>query len=197
MERLVSTLAGVKRGYENPIVEKAVRRTFQSAALFSSAFENLPPPLDPMFREIYQEDLARRAGTARVFTNTHPGRIYDVARMASLVDARFIFIKRNIDDVVLRMYLLRYQKGNAYAYDLEAAREHVVWYYQMMDVLADRFPDVIRVIGYEDMVDDPLAALRAAAELCGLPAEHGPLPVLGDDRGCAEPYRRLMAELEG
>ena len=33
MEKLVSTLPGVKRGYENPIVENAVRRTFQSIGI--------------------------------------------------------------------------------------------------------------------------------------------------------------------
>ncbi len=63
----------------------------------------------------------------------------------------------------------------------------------MMDLLAEKFPDIVRVIRYEEMVTDPPAALRAAAELCGLPMVHGPLPALGDDRGCAEPYRQLMA----
>jgi hypothetical protein len=42
------------------------------------------------------------------------------------------------------------------------------------------------------MVTDPAGALRAAAELCDLPVEHGPLPEIGDDRGCAVPYRNLM-----
>jgi tetratricopeptide (TPR) repeat protein len=199
MEKLVSALAGVKRGYENPIVEKSVRRTFQSAALLASgSLGHLPPQLDPMFREIYQEELARRAGSAPVFTNTHPVRIYDVARMVSLFhDVRFIFVKRDVDDVVLRIFMLRYHRGNAYAYDLKSAREHVVWYHRMMDLLAEKFPDIVRVVRYEDMVTDPPAALRAAADLCGLPMVHGSLPAIGDDRGSAEPYRQLMAAEPG
>ena len=46
---------------------------------------------------------------------------------------------------------------------------------------------------YEEMIADPAGALRVAADLCGLPMRDGPLPALGDDRGCAEPYRQFMA----
>ena len=53
-------------------------------------------------------------------------------------------------------------------------------------------PHIVRVINYEDMVTDPAAALRTAAELCGLPAPQGVLPAVGDDRDCAEPYRQFM-----
>jgi Sulfotransferase family len=195
MERLVATLDGVKRGYENPIVENAIRQTFQTAALLSSSYlGDLPAQLYPLCREIYLEQLTRRAGPAKVFTNTHPGHIYDAARIAAVFpNIRFIFVKRNLDDILLRIYLRQYNRGNAYAYDLKVARDHVVWYYQMIDVLADKLPDVVRVIHYEDMVTDPAAALRTAAELCGLPMTDKPLPAVGDDRGCAEPYREFMA----
>ena len=44
-----------------------------------------------------------------------------------------------------------------------------------------------------NVIEDPRAALRATAELCGLPAHEKPLPPLGDDRNCAEPYREVMA----
>jgi Flp pilus assembly protein TadD len=196
MEGLVSGLAGVKRGFENPIVENAVRRTFQTSGLLTSIFfEHLPPQLDALCREIYIEELTRRAGSARVFTNTHPARIYDAARMASVLpNVRFIFVKRDVDDIVLRIYLRRYSAGNAYAYDLKAARDHVLWYHQTMDLLAEKLPDVVRIIHYEDLIADPAAARRVAAELCGLPAADAPLPELGDDRGCAAPYRQFIAE---
>jgi hypothetical protein len=46
------------------------------------------------------------------------------------------------------------------------------------------------------MVADPSGAIRMAAKLCDLPKEHAPLPDIGDDRGCAAPYREWMqAEL--
>ena len=195
METLMATLAGVKRGYENPIVENAIRRTFQSAGLLTErAFEMLPPTLDSLCREIYTEELARRAGSAKVFTNTHPARIHDAARVAAAFPGvRFIFVKRNLEDNMLRIFMRAYAVGNSYSYDLKATREHLLWYHQMIDALAEKLPQIVRVIRYEDIIDDPAAALRMAADLCGLKVKEGHLPELGDDRNCSEPYRALIA----
>jgi Flp pilus assembly protein TadD len=194
MESLVATLDGVKRGYENPSVENAIRRTFQGAALLTSSFfEFLPPQFYASCREIYLEELTRRAGAARVFTNTHPARISDAAIITSVFpNVRFIFVKRDVEDTILRIYLRKYTSGNAYAYDLATAREHVIWYHQMIDLMAMKLPDHVRVIRYEDMIVDPAGALRVAADLCGLGMTDKPLPPIGDDRGCAEPYRRFI-----
>lgn len=199
MESLVATLDGVKRGYENPSVDNAIRRTFQTAALLTSAyFEFLPPQLYASCREIYLEELTRRAGAARVFTNTHPARISDAALTASVFpNVRFIFVKRDVEDNILRMYFRNYEEGNAHAYDLAAAREHVSWYNQMIDLMAVKLPDHVRVIRYEDMVADPAGALRVAADLCGLAMTDKLLPPIGDDRGCAEPYKQFMAAATG
>jgi hypothetical protein len=129
-----------------------------------------------------------------VFTNTSPGRIHDAALMAAAFpNTRFILLKRNLEDNILRIFMRRYARGNLYSYDLKAARDHVVWYHQMIDVLAQKLPSIVRVIRYEDMVADPATALRTAADLCGLPMPQRPLPSLGDDRDCAEPYRELIA----
>jgi hypothetical protein len=195
MEALVATLDGVKRGYENPGVENAVRRAFQTAALLTSNFlENLPPQLDSLCREFYVEELARRAGAAKVFTNTHPVRIHDAARMiAAFPNVRLILMKRDPEDNVLRIYMRKYRSGNAYAYDLKTARYNIVWHHRMIDVLAEKFPRFVRVIRYEDMVADPAAVLRVAADLCGLAVPEQPVPAVGDDRGCAQPYRQFMA----
>ena len=48
------------------------------------------------------------------------------------------------------------------------------------------------VVSYEEMITDPRAALSPVAELCDLAVPPGPLPELGDDRGCAEPYRGYL-----
>ena len=77
-------------------------------------------------------------------------------------------------------------------YDLNAARDHVSWYYQMIDVLAEKLPNITRVINYEDMIADPVSAVRAAANLCGLPATDTVPFDIGDDRDCAAPYREFM-----
>ncbi|MCH7888571.1 MAG: sulfotransferase [Proteobacteria bacterium] len=140
------------------------------------------------------EELRRRAGSAKVFTNTHPVRIHEAARLAAaLPDMRFVLVKRTLEDNMLRIYMRKYGRGNAYGYDLKTIREHLTWYHEMMDLLAERLPDRVRIINYEDMIADPAGALRVAADLCGLPMRDGPLPTIGDDRGCGEPYRQFMA----
>jgi tetratricopeptide (TPR) repeat protein len=195
MEQLVTALDGVKRGYENPSVEIAVRRAFQSGCLLASSyFELLPAQLHSLCREFYLEELARRAGSAKVFTNTVPARIFDAAStVAVFPNVRYICVRRKLEDTILRMFQSKYRGGNFYAYDLKTARDHVLWYDQMIDLLAAKLPDTVRMIHYEDMVADPAAAVRTAAELCGLPPPRGPVPPVGDDRGCAEPYRQFMA----
>jgi tetratricopeptide (TPR) repeat protein len=199
MEQLVDTLPGVKRGHESPIIDNAVRHTFQSASLLpGSFFESLPAQLDDQCRKLYAAELTRRAGSAKVFTNTHPAAIYDAARIAaSLPNVRFIFMKRNLPDVLLRIYMRKYSQGNSYAYDLRSAQDHVNSYYEMADLLSTRLPHHARVINYEDMIANPLAALRVAADLCNLPLPKG-VPAIGDDRGCAAPYLEMMgSELAG
>jgi Flp pilus assembly protein TadD len=200
MEKLVSSLDGVKRGYENPIVENAARRAFQTAGFITrDLMIEMPPALDKMCRDFYFEELAERAGSAKVFTNTHPGRIFDVARLAAILPtARFVFIKRDVDDLTLRIYMRKYLAGNAYGYDVGTICDYIAWYHQTIDVLTEKLPGIARTIRYEDMIADPAAALGSVAGLCGMPAPADPSPELGDDRGCAEPYRGFIAQaLEG
>jgi hypothetical protein len=59
----------------------------------------------------------------------------------------------------------------------------------MIDLLIAKLPKITCVVAFEDLICDPAAALKAVAELCGVSADHGPLPTIGDDRGCATPYR--------
>jgi tetratricopeptide (TPR) repeat protein len=193
MEGLVSRLDGVKCGYENPCVDTAIKHTFQGAGLLTNRFfEVLPPQHYPMCKDIYLDELKRRAGSAKVFTNTHPNRINDAAPISLVFpNIRFIFVKRNTEDIALRIFMRHYQIGNAY--DMKLIYEHIAWYNDMMDLMAEKLPDAVRVIRYEDMVEDPAGALAVAAELCGLPMPDEPVPTVGDDRGCAEPYRDLIA----
>jgi tetratricopeptide (TPR) repeat protein len=199
LEKLVSTLDGIKRGYENPIVEDTISRTFQRAALLGSKFlENLPHTLNSLFRSMYIDELARRAGLARVFTNTNLMRIHDADLVAAAIpNVRFVLVKRNLEDNALRIYMRRYQTGHAYAYDLKATYNYILWYHQMTDLLAHKLPEIVRVIHYEEMIACPARVLRLVADLCNLPIVKDHVPSLGDDRGCAAPYRQFMdAQLE-
>jgi tetratricopeptide (TPR) repeat protein len=195
MEKLVGSLSGVKRGYENPIIENSVRRTFQASALPpDESLKHLPMAAYPLCRTIYRDELLRRTGSAQVVTNTQSSCIFEAAQIAAIFEnVRFIFMKRDIEDNLLRIYLRKYQVGNAYGYDLVAAREHITWYHQMIDFMVEKFPAIVRVINYEDMVSNPSAAVRTAAELCGLPAPTTTIAKIAGDVGCAAPYRDFMA----
>jgi len=196
LERLVSSLDGTKAGCEVPIVEKAVRRSFQAAAIpTSSHLEDLPPYLLSSFREMYVEDLARRAGPARVFTNTLPGHIHNAGLIASVIpNARFLLVKRSLEDVAWRIYLTKYLNGNPYAYDLKAIRDYLDWYNTMIDLTAEKLPDITHVVSYDAMADDPAATLRKVAELCGLSVNDRPVRPLPNDRGCSAPYRGFLGQ---
>ena len=148
LEMLFATLEGVKRGYENPGVDNATTRTFQDGGFLTSwLVDHLPPQFHPKWRENYLEELGRRAGSARVFTNTHPQHIQNAARMATLLpDVRFMFVKRNVEDLMLRIYMRNYRRGNAYAYSLESIHDHVNWYHEMMDLMVEKFPDIVRIV---------------------------------------------------
>lgn len=197
MERLVALLPGIRRGYENPIVENAIRHAFQSAGLITRLqLVELPQQLDPLFRETYLAELNERAPGAQIFTNTHPTRIVDAWRLAMAVpDARFVFVKRDVHDLALRIYMKHYRSGHRYAYDLAAAYRYIAWYHAMMDETARLHPEIVRIVSYEDMIADPRLALRTVAELCGLPPAEIAIPPLGDDRGAAAPYLADMEKL--
>ena len=199
MERLVGGLAGVKRGYENPIVDDAVCRTFQQSALpADTSLSHLPPPAYPLCRGIYLRELIRRTGSAKIFTNTNSGCIFEAASIATVFErTRFILMKRKLDDNLLRTYMRKYGEANAYAYDLKAAREHILWYHEMIDLMAAKFPNIVRVVHYEDMIADPDLTLRMAADLCDISIHDRRSAIIAGDPGCAAPYREFIsAELE-
>ncbi len=193
LEALLSGLKAVKRGYENPFVDRAVSRTSQEAGLFTHARAVLlPPGLDESFRKHYNTELENRASGAAAFTNTHPGWISDATRLAeALPDVRFVFVKRDLDDITLRIFMQHYKRGNDYAYEIGSVRDYVRWYNDMIDAIAARFPAISTVIRYEEMVKDPAATLRTVAGSCGLDTTGNVLPPIGDDRECSKPYRVL------
>ena len=197
MERLLSRVDGVKRGYENRIVESSVRRTSQLCGLLTlDHLTSLPPGLNDKFSEIYMEELHSRAGNVQVFTNTHPGRITNVGRLAETVpDTRFIFVKRDVDDIAFRIFTKQYRADtNYYGYNIKKIYAYIAWYYSMIDAWVQKLPDITMSVSYEDMHADPAGTLKRAAEFCGLAVPEGPPPPLGDDTGCAGPYLRMLKE---
>lgn len=195
LERLVSALPSVKRGYENMIVENSVLRASQITGMLG--LRNLrvfPPELDRQFTDFYFEELQQRAQGAAVFTNTHPGRISDLGRLANCIhNVRFVFVKRDRNDTALRILMKQYRENsNIYAYDIQSAFDEIDFYHKLMTDWQSCLPGNFLAVDYEDMVDDPAGHVAQIAALCGIAADVSELPPIGDDRGCAEPYAQYF-----
>lgn len=191
LEKLLTGIEGVKTGHENPSVEIAVRRAFQSAGLLaSSIFEMLPRALDQDCARLYADEVTRRAAGQQVFTNTNPSRIHDAARIAeAFPNPRFVFVKRDIADNLVRIFMRKYRDKNFYAYRLESIRDHLLWYHQMIDEMQKKYPNIVRIVQYEDMVANTEKVVSGVLEFCGLnPASASGLKA-PDDRGFARPYK--------
>jgi Flp pilus assembly protein TadD len=198
LERLVSALPGVKCGYENHIIQNSVKRTNQLAGRLSiERLAELPEALYPHFRDIYKADLLQRCQGFEVFTNTMPGIIANVGRIVAAVPkARFVFVKRDIDDLTVRIFFKHYLTGNAFAYGVANIKDYLAWYFQMTDIWAEKFPDIVARVTYEDMITDPKATIARLGEFVGLEPSNGLSPALGDDRGCAKPYLEMIRAAE-
>lgn len=199
LEGLAALLPEVRRGYENPLVENAIRRTFQIAGFIVPKQLDLPPALEELFRQHYFSELEMRAKGASVFTNTQPGGIVSAWRLAAIMPGvRVVFVKRDPRDLAISIYLRHFRSGHPYAYDLPATFRFIGWYHEMMERTAALFPDLVRIVSYEDIIADPRKVLASVAELCGLAMPENPdLPELGDDRGAAAPYRAAMDRMLG
>lgn len=192
LERLLGHLPQTERGHDVSIVEQAVREATQlGGAVTRNSLNALPTHLDKIFTGQYVAALGRRAKNARLFTNTHPDRLRDVARLSATVpNCRFVFLRRRVKDLTLRIF--QKPEGSPYAYDLESIREYLTWYNDYISLLHARFSSTTLVLDYEAMIEDPRGALASVASLCGLTAPTPGVPALGDDRNCSWSYLDMM-----
>jgi tetratricopeptide (TPR) repeat protein len=194
VEQLVKLLEGVKCGYENRLVERATRRTSQLAGLLTMRNPiDLPKALDEQLRTIYLEELLEFADGAKIITDTYPAMVPYVGRVATTIpNVRFIFVKRDRYDCALRIFMKHYRAGNDYAYSVETIFEYVSWYYDMAEIWSAKFPGLTLSVEYDQAVAEPKATLSRLADFCGMCISEGPLPQLGDDRGCSQAYGELL-----
>jgi hypothetical protein len=62
----------------------------------------------------------------------------------------------------------------------------------MIDQVARVFPDISRVLTYEDMLASPEGSIGEIAALCRLSVRAETIPPLHDDRDCARPYSGFL-----
>ena len=74
----------------------------------------------------------------------------------------------------------------------QSYEKDIEWYNDMMHAMKSKFPDIVHVVNYKDMVEDPQGTLNSMADICGLPHPQGQIAPVPDDRGCAEPYKEYL-----
>lgn len=199
LERLLSKIGGVRRGFENKLVSSAVAKANNTGGMLPSGFlPFLPDRLLPKFSEIYHRLIEMRSAGSKVFTTTTPGLVaYVPSIAAALPTAKFVLMRRSPLDLLVRTYFKNYRSGHHHAFDPRWIAEYVAWYDDLSRQWEKRFPDRVRILSYEQLVADPAKTVSDIASWLGLPLQsrEGPV-VVGDDRGVARPYMSIM-EKEG
>ncbi|MDA7946720.1 MAG: tetratricopeptide repeat protein [Hyphomicrobiaceae bacterium] len=190
-ENLMASLDGVEKAFENSLVDDVAQRVSKRAGFLTEySLVNLPSHLNEEVSNQIQDEVDKLAGREKLVTITHPGVIFDVSRLKDIIpNSRFIFMKRNRDDMALRIFAYLYRSNtNHFAYDINEIYRYLETHDRLIDVWSKKIGDRVLVQSYEDMVRDPEAAVRSIAELCSLkPPAKLDLQV-PDDTGCAKPY---------
>ncbi len=195
-ERMLLETGSVKGGFENLMVATAVRRANQiSGRLSDNNFAALPEKAYPAFAHLLQRETENRANGMDLYTTTTPGLIINVPRIAMTIpNSRFIFVKRDIHDIAIRIFMRRYRSGNTYAYSLRRIKDYIHWYNELIDIWTRLFPERTKVIQYEDLAKNPDDIWQELINFCGLDKSAPGNLDLGNDTDAAAPYRKFMDE---
>jgi len=197
VEKLIARNRNVVTGFENRLPDQALRRTMQfSRCIEHFSLSDLPEEFFTDYRSHYEKLLRRKIGDARVFTNTAPGMLSNVSALESkFPGSRVVFINRGREDLAFRIFMQNYRPGTfSCGYDLTFIHEYISWYNDMSVALAARLPETSLTLNYEDVIEDPEAAIRSISKLCGIEPELDDLPDIGDDRNVSAPYREFMKQ---
>lgn len=197
IEEALSTIQGVHRGMENPLVRNALSFARRNAAMSGSgADRDDSDEVRALFRSSYLEALDRDGHRQKLFTSTSPGLVRRAAWLAdTLPNVRFLFVTRSPEDTALSLMLKHYKSDNYYSYDLDASFEHIDWYRNVMSKVTDIYPDISRTISYEDAVENPEIIYRSVSDLCCLNLDGSKIfPSVADDRSCAQPYSSMLRD---
>ncbi len=145
LERLVCSMEGVKRGFENALVQESTVQVSRVAGLLPIKHPcQLPEPLYTPFSNSYMSEITRRAGRANLFTTTHQGFNPDLGRIAELVpNVRIVFVERDVDDTAFRIFCMDYpQEVNPFAYHVPSIYEFIGEYAQLVEAWSGHLSDI-------------------------------------------------------
>ncbi|MEX2297362.1 MAG: tetratricopeptide repeat protein [Dongiaceae bacterium] len=114
LESLVSSIPGVRRGYENRLIEIVRQRVLREAGRSANTdIAELTPAERARFVSLFGSSIAELSNGAKVFTCTLPGYIDQLPELAKLIpNLRIVFLKRGVSDLWLRVFMKHYSKKN-------------------------------------------------------------------------------------
>lgn len=196
-EELLAQVPDLKTGYENNLFSESIEELNERIGLsLVRALGDLPDSYWPQYLEILNAKLADRAGDCAAYTLTiHGMYILDAIPqlIANLPNAFLVLLQRDAYDNALRIFLSDYDlNNNSYSYRLPDIMGRIELWRSAVGWWTANQPERCFAVGYEEMVQDPSAALERISGLCGLPpASASPEPPF-DDTGCAAPYREMI-----
>jgi len=199
VERLLGAVPSVACGYENDITNDVLHRVMDGARCANVAgLIDMPSELGAIYAEKFAGALRKRAPEADVFVMASPEPIGNALTLNKYVPAsRFVLLKRGRRDHAFRIFTWDYHDAAiemSCSGKLDAVVEYLDWYDRMIEICAERMPGQCLVLTYEEVVQDPAAAVAEILNLCGKGdgGARAQLPVIGDDRGVAAPYARWL-----
>ena len=153
----------------------------------------MPIQLFESFAQNYHARLKREDPQKRFYTETSPALAAEAGQLTiALPAARFVFIKRDRDDLALRIFMKNYRTGNSYAFDLSSIFQYIDWYHQMIDILLEKIGERAILVDYETLVANPSLAVNQVFDLCGLDGTNVSIDPIFNDIGAALPYKSYL-----
>ena len=95
-------------------------------------------------------------------TDKRPDNLFHIATILDVLpDAKILVTERDWRDTLVSVYGTRLHAQHGYATDPAAIADHTHLCHQIADFWVDAFPDRVKKVSYEALVDDPHSTLEA------------------------------------
>jgi len=91
--------------------------------------------------------------------------------LSALPKAKIIWLSRDIRDSLWSIFKMRFETGQYYTYDFKTIHDHLSWGRRFRDYFAERAPDQVLRVQYEDLASDPDHWIRKILQFCDLEYE--------------------------
>ncbi len=169
VEQLLAGIGQVARGFEAGLLAAGVSR--------AARMLKYPPVSDPWYldasdrRVLHRETsllLRERAAGCNWLTLTSPSNVFHVGTVAQLFpNAPIVFVKRNIEDLFVRIFATNYASGHGYSYNIESLKRYIAWSDSMATAWIERLGDRCVTVRYEDLVVSPQLFVDSMANRLG------------------------------